>query len=195
MRYIDKNLTFAYDGLQPVRATLDGYNDNFSSILSFFAFYMLGMDYDSFSPMGGDKYFDRAFSIYNALPAALQRSDSGWTSDDKRQQNRYFLIENARNPKFRRLREAMYNYHRKGIDIMFNDFEAGRAVVLEAITDVGRVNNEINNTILTQMFSDTKRIEIIDIFIVADMEQKNKVRGIMLGIDPSQTIAYRDLRR
>jgi len=194
MRYVDKHLAFSYDGLRPVRATTDGYQDNFSSILSFFAYYMLGMDYDTFSPMGGDKHFDRAFSLYNALPSSLQRGDNGWTTDDKRQKNRYYLIENIRNPKFRRFREAMYNYHRKGIDKMYSDFNEGRSVVMEAITDVGRVNKEINNTILPQMFADTKRIEILDIFVVADPEQKTKVRGVMLSIDPSQTIAYRDLR-
>lgn len=194
MRYIDKSISFTYTGLQPIRITTDGYNDNFSSILSFFAYYMLGMDYDSFSPMGGDLYFDKAFGLYNALPSSLQRGDSGWTTDDKRQKNRYFLIENIRNPKFRRFREAMYSYHRKGMDKMYTDVVAARSVVLESITDVGRVNKEINNTILPQMFADTKRIEILDIFIVAEPDQKTKVRSIMLSIDPSQTIAYRDLR-
>ncbi|MFT6335511.1 MAG: hypothetical protein ACI86M_000005 [Saprospiraceae bacterium] len=194
MKYVDKNLTFAYDGLQNIRISTDGYADNFSSILSFFAYFMLGMDYDSFSPMGGDPFFDQAFSLYNGLPASIQRGDGGWTQDDKRQQNRYFLIENVRSPKFRRMREAMYSYHRKGMDKMHSDFNEGRAVILEAITDVGRVNKEINNTILPQMFADTKRLEIVDIFITADADQKTKIRSIMLSIDPSQTIAYKDLR-
>lgn len=194
MKYVDKNLTFSYDGLQNIRISSDGYSDNLSSILSFFAYFMLGMDYDSFSPMGGDPFFDQAFGLYNSLPSGLQRGDGGWTQDDKRQQNRYFLIENIRSPKFRRMREAMYDYHRKGMDKMYSDFNEGRAVILEAITDVGRVNKEINNTILPQMFADTKRIEIVDIFITADADQKTKIRSIMLSIDPSQTIAYRDLR-
>jgi len=194
MKYVDKNLTFSFDGLQNIRISTDGYTDNFSSILSFFAYYMLGMDYDTFSPMGGDPYFDRAFGLFNSLPASIQRSDSGWTSDDKRQQNRYYLIENIRAPKFRRMREAMYNYHRKGMDKMYDDFNEGRAQILNAITDVGRVNKEINNTILPQMFADTKRLEIVEIFITADPDQKTKVRSVMLSIDPSQTIAYRGLR-
>jgi hypothetical protein len=59
---------------------------------------------------------------------------------------------------------------------------------------VGRVNKEINNTILPQMFADTKRLEIIEIFIAADADQKTKIRSIMLSIDPSQTIAYKGLR-
>lgn len=194
MKYVDKNITFGYDGLQDIRISTDGYTDNFSSVLSFYAYYMLGMDYDTFSPLGGDAHFDRAFGLYNSLPASLQRGDNGWTQDDKRQQNRYFLIENIRSPKFRRMRDAAYNYHRKGLDKMYDDFTEGRAVILEAITDVGRVNKEINNTILPQMFADTKRLEIVEIFISADADQKTKIRSIMLSIDPSQTIAYKGLR-
>jgi len=186
MRYLDRNISFSYDGLQPLQRTDDGYFDNFSSILSFFAYYMLAVDYDTFSNLGGDKYFEKAFNIYNGLPSSIQRGDSGWTPDDKRQQNRYYLIENARSPRFRR--------YRQGLDKMYEDPTSARQVLLEAITDVGRVDKEGNNTSLPRMFSDTKRIEIIDIFIVADPDQKTKVRNIMIGIDPTQTEAYKDLR-
>lgn len=194
MRYLDRNISFSYDGLRPLQKTDDGYIDNFSSILSFYAYYMLAVDYDSFSSMGGDQYFDQAFNIYSALPNSVQRSDGGWTPDDKRQQNRYYLIENARSPRFRRYREAFYAYHRLGLDRMYDDVVGARQVVMNAIIDVGRVNKEVNNTILPRMFSDTKRIEILDIFIVADPDQKTKVRSIMIDIDPTQTEAYKDLR-
>jgi len=194
MRYLDRNITFSYDGLTPLQVTDDGYTDNFSSILSFYAYYMLAVDYDSFSPMGGDKYYEQAFGIYNNLPSGVQRGDAGWNQNDKRQQNRYFLIENARSPRFRRYREAFYAYHRLGLDRMYEDVEGSREVLTEAIIDVGRVNKEVNNTILPRMFSDTKRIEILDIFLVADPAQKTKVRNIMIDIDPTQTEAYNDLR-
>lgn len=194
MRYLDRNVNFSYDGLRPIQQTKDGYIDNFSSILSFYAYYMLAVDYDSFSNMGGDKFYDQAFTIYNNLPNSVQRGDAGWAQDDKRQQNRYFLLESARSPRFRRYREAFYTYHRMGLDKMYDDVEAGRQTLLDAIVDVGRVNKETNNTILPRMFSDTKRLEIIDIFIIADATQKTKVRSIMISIDPTQTEAYRDLR-
>jgi len=194
MRYLDRNITFSYDGLRPIQKTEDGYVDNFSSILSFYAYYMLAVDYDSFSKLGGDKYYEQAFTIYNNLPNSIQRGDNGWTQDDKRQQNRYYLLENARSPRFRRYREAFYVYHRQGMDKMFDDVIGSRQVLVEAITDVGRVDKEVNNTILPRMFSDTKRLEILDIFLVADADQKTKVRSIMIGIDPTQTEAYRDLR-
>jgi hypothetical protein len=194
MRYLDRNVKFSYDGLRPIQQTKDGYIDNFSSILSFFAYYMLAVDYDSFSKMGGDKYYNQAFSIYNNLPNSIQRGDAGWAQDDKRQQNRYFLLESARSPRFRKYREAFYTYHRIGLDRMYDDVATGRQILLEAITDVGRVNKETNNTILPRMFSDTKRLEILDIFLVADADQKTKVRSIMISIDPTQTEAYRDLR-
>ena len=194
MRYLDRNIKFSYDGLRPIQKSKEGYIDNFSSILSFYAYYMLAVDYDSFSKLGGDKFYDQAFTIYNNLPNSVQRGDAGWAQDDKRQQNRYFLLESARSPRFRRYREAFYTYHRMGLDKMYDDVVGARQILLEAITDVGRVNKETNNTILPKMFSDTKRLEILDIFLVADADQKTKVRSIMISIDPTQTDAYRDLR-
>jgi hypothetical protein len=155
---------------------------------------MLAVDYDSFSKMGGDKFYDQAFTIYNNLPNSIQRGDAGWAQDDKRQQNRYFILESARSPRFRKYREAFYTYHRMGLDKMYQDVVTSRQVLLEAITEIGRVNIETNNTILPRMFSDTKRIEILDIFLVADADQKTKVRSVMISIDPTQTEAYRDLR-
>ncbi|MEE9438618.1 MAG: DUF4835 family protein [Saprospiraceae bacterium] len=193
LRYLDRNLTFSYDGLRPIQKTTDGYIDNFSSILSFYAYYMLGADFDTYSNMGGDKYFEKAYNIYNNLPSNLQRGP-GWTPDNNKQQNRYYLIENIRSPKFRRFRTAMYNYHRLGMDKMYNDVNNGRTVLLEAITDVGRVNKEVNNSILTRMFSDTKRLEIVDVFIIATPSEKTKVKNIMMSIDPTQSNAYRELR-
>lgn len=194
MRYLDRNIVFSYDGLQPLQRTDDGYIDNFSSILSFYAYYMLAVDYDSFSNLGGDPYYDQAFTLYNSLPNSIQRGDNGWTQDDKRQQNRYYLIENARSPRFRKYREAFYTYHRVGLDKMYDDPTTSRQILLEAVTDVGRVNKEVNNTILPRMFSDTKKIELLEIFIVADADQKTKIRNIMISIDPTQTELYRDLR-
>ena len=194
MRYLDRNLTFTYDGLTPLQKTDDGYFDNFSSILSFYAYYMLAVDYDSFSKMGGEPYYEQAFMIYSSIPSALQRGDSGWTQDDKRQQNRYYLIENARSPRFRRYREAFYAYHRLGLDKMYDDVEGGRTVMMNAIIDVGRVNKEVQNTILPRLFSDTKRLEIVNVFMVADANSKTKVRSVMLDIDPQQTEAYKDLQ-
>lgn len=194
MRYLDRNISFSYDGLRPLQQTKEGYIDNFSSILSFYAYYMLAVDYDSFSNLGGDKFYDLALNIYNNLPNSVQRGDSGWAQDDKRQQNRYFLLESAQSPRFRRYREAFYTYHRQGLDKMFDDVVGARQTLLQAVTDVGRVNKETNNTILPKMFSDTKRIELLDIFLVADADQKTKIRNIMISIDPTQTDAYRDLR-
>ncbi|MDF1698811.1 MAG: DUF4835 family protein [Saprospiraceae bacterium] len=194
MRYLDRSINFSYDGLRPLQQTKEGYIDNFSSILSFYAYYMLAVDYDSFSNLGGDPFYDLALNIYNNLPNSIQRGDSGWAQDDKRQQNRYFLLESARSPRFRRYREAFYTYHRQGLDKMYDDVVSSRQVILQAVTDVGRVNKETNNTILPKMFSDTKRIELLDIFLVADPDQKTKIRNIMISIDPTQTEALRDLR-
>ncbi len=194
MKYIDKDILISYDGLRPLQKTEENYIDHLSAILSFYAYYMLGVDYDSFSSLGGDKYYNKAFAIYSNLPTNLTGSGSGWSADDKDEQNRYYLLENARSPKFTKFRESFYKYHRLGLDRMYKNPIEARKILVDAIVDIGRVNKNVNFSILTKMFSDTKRLEIIDIFIVADSNQKNKVRNVMVSIDPTQSSAYRNLR-
>jgi len=194
LNYIDKNIAFTYDGVRPIQKTESNYLDNFSSILSFYAYFILGTDYDSFSEMGGSQYFDKAFEIYNALPSSVQLGDNGWTINDSKQQNRYFLMENVRSPQMKKYRQAFYQYHRHGLDKMYDNFEGARATMVDALTDIGRANKEANDAFLPKLFSDTKRTEIVEVFKPATPTNKTKVRSIMISIDPAQSSAYKDLR-
>lgn len=193
VNYIDKNISFTYDGISPIAKTTDGYVDNLSSILSFYAYFIIGMDYDTFANSGGNPHFNNAQNIFNNLPTNLLTSD-GWTNSGSRQQNRYWLLENINNPKLRPYREAMYEYHRLGLDAMYEDYNKARAIMLSAVTSIGSVNENYNNSILLKMFSDAKRTELVDVFKVAESGQKTRVKKVMVAIDPSQATAYREFR-
>lgn len=193
INYVDKGVVFTYDGVTPLAKTSDGYIDNLSSILSFYAYFMIGMDYDTFKRSSGTEYFNKARDIYNNLPSNIQRS-GGWDPTSSNRQNRYFLLENVTSPKFKPYRDAMYDYHRLGMDTMYEDNGKARAVILGAITTLGEVNQNYNNAILLKMFSDAKRKELVDIFSIAEKGQKTRVIGVMTEIDPSQSSAYKSLR-
>lgn len=193
INYVDKGVVFTYDGVTPLAKTSDGYIDNLSSILSFYAYFMIGMDYDTFKRSSGTAYFNKARDIYNNLPSNIQRS-GGWDPTSSNRQNRYFLLENVTSPKFKPYRDAMYDYHRLGMDTMYEDNGKARAVILGAITTLGEVNQNYNNAILLKMFSDAKRTELVDIFSIAEKGQKTRVIGVMTEIDPSQSSAYKSLR-
>jgi len=193
IKYLDRNVSFSYDGVRPIQKSENNYIDPLSSIITFYAYYIIGMDYDSFSPNGGEPYFDKAYDVFESLPSAIQRGDQGWTSDNLSQQNRYFLIENVRNPSLAPFRGAFYEYHRMALDKMHEDPEKSRAVLLSTLTQIGENDKNYPRSILIRMFSDAKELEIVDIFKAGSAGEKSKVKKIMSAINPTKSSAYRNL--
>lgn len=194
VKYLDRNVSFSYDGLQPIRKSDNNYIDNLSSIITFYAYFIIGMDYDSYSPLGGTEYFDKAFDLYNSLPSILQRGDRGWSNQDNSLQNRYFLLENSRSPSLKGFRNGWYEYHRLGVDIMHEDPSKARAVMLSAITQIGQAQKDYGRSILCRMFTDAKELEIIQVYEPASKGEKKKVSDIMSEINPQKSSAYKNLR-
>ena len=186
---IDKNVTFTFNGLNPILKTTNTFYDNLSSIISFYAYYAIGLDYDSFRINGGEPFFQRCMEVITSLPSNYA-NDEGWKNDGAGRRNRYWLTENILNPRTRQFRQAFYEYHRLCLDKMYDEPDRSRAVILSAITSMGQTNVDYPNTYLMQMFCDTKKDEIIEIFKIGDKGQKTKVKSIMIGIDPSRSDKY-----
>lgn len=185
----DNNVTFLFTEMTFLQKTTGTFYDNLSSILSFYAYMAIGVDYDSFKVNSGDYFFRRANEVVQSLPAGIG-ADEGWKSEHSSKKNRYWMVENALNPHFRQFRQAFYEYHRAGLDKMYNEPDKSRAVILSALTSIGQCNLDSPNGYLTQIFSDAKKDEIIEIFKVADKGQKEKVKAIMSGIDISRKRDY-----
>ncbi len=178
----DNNIIFPFNEMSVLQKTTNTFYDNLSSILSFYAFMAIGLDYDSFKVNSGDVLYKQANDVVQSLPTGFQ-GDEGWKIDHSSKRNRYWFVENVLNPQFRQFRQAFYEYHRQGLDRMYTEPDKSRAVVLSALTSIGQGNVEYPNGYLVQVFSDAKKDEIIEIFKVADKGQKEKVKAIMGGID------------
>lgn len=191
---VDKGVQFTYEQFQPIQFSENLFIDNLSSVLSFYAYIIIGMDYDSFAPFGGDEYFQAANDIVNIIPNNLTAKYKGWRSLDGNQ-NRYWIIENLLNPRMRPIRQATYDYHRLGLDTMHKDLEAGKSVMLKAIEAVGKVNKAQANSMLVTMFADAKSNEIIEVFKEATSLQKAQVQKVMGKMDPANSNRYRTIGR
>jgi len=190
----DPNVIFSYEDSRPLIFTDNAFNDNLTSILAFYVYYILGMDYDSFSLYGGDEHFEKAQEIITTLPPEFVVNDPGWRSTANGK-NRYFMIENILNPRSRNFRKATYNYHRQGLDIMAGDSDQAKEVLVAALKDVESVNNDSPNSMIIQMFANAKAEEVAEIFSIAIREQKNEVYRIMTRIDPANRNKYISIRR
>ncbi|MBB4077448.1 hypothetical protein GGR28_000049 [Lewinella aquimaris] len=192
LNYQDKNISFGYEQFAAIQLSEQSYTSELSSLMGFYAYLVLGLDYDTFSPMGGQPYYEQAQEIYNRLPSAVANSP-GWSSGNK-SNNRSFLLENLLSPRMVPVRRALYTYHRLGLDQMLTDPVAGRNNITLAIEDVQAANQSYPSSALVQSFVDAKRDEIVEIYKGATGPEQNAVIQMMSRIDPSKSGDYRLIR-
>ncbi len=190
---IDRNISLSYEQYQPVAYSRNSYNDNLSSILSFYAFIIIGMDYDSFSPLGGEKYFQLAQEVVSTVPQSIASRDKGWNSLSNNQ-NRFWIAENLLSPRVKPFRQAMYDYHRNGLDVMSTDLAKGRLAMADALQKVAEVNQAYPNSAIVQLFNSTKSTELIEIFKKGTAQEQDKVIQVMSRVDPSGASKYRAIK-
>lgn len=191
LNHIDQDIQFTYQQFQPLQFSANTFNDNLSSVLSFYAYVILGLDFDSFALYGGEPYFQTAQDILNATPQNGQFK--GWRSMDGNR-NRFWIIENLLSPRVRPYREAMYNYHRYGLDAMAEKPNEGRAVIAQYLDNLQDVYQNYPNSMILQMFLNSKSDEIIEIFKRGTPDEKTKAIRIMTRIDATNANEYRTIR-
>ncbi|MCP3932258.1 MAG: DUF4835 family protein [Bacteroidetes bacterium] len=193
INHVDKDVTFTYQQFQPLEFSKNTYNDNMTAILSFYVYYILGLDYDSFAPFGGEANFLTAQEILNNVPQSAAAANPGWTSLSG-SRNRYWMIENILTPRVRPMRQAYYDYHRQGLDLMHSDSGTGRAIMLSSLKEINGVHKSYPNSMIVQMFVNAKKSEIIDVFTRGSLQEKNNVIQYMAKLDAAHSPEYRAIR-
>ncbi len=191
---LDKSVEFTYREGEGIQYAEQNYLSDLGTIFAFYSYIIIGLDYDTFSPLGGDPYFTKAQELYNRLPTNITNDvNNGWSSQAKKR-NRYWLMENILQPRMLPLRRAYYTYHRQGLDLMTEDVMAARNNITLAIEDVQKANQAYPQTMYVQAFVDAKRDEIIEIYKGATGVEQNTVIAAMTRVDPSKSASYRNIR-
>lgn len=182
----DNNFNFEYQQLNPLEYTEGTFTSNLTAMLAYYAYVVIGFDCDSYAKFGGTPYFTKAEAI---VSLAQSQSESGWKAfeDDK---NRYALINNLLDDNLRKLREFYYEYHRLGLDEMPNSAAKGSAIIATSLQNLREVNRAKPSCIALSSLINTKRDEIINIFLKASKKEKTEVYNLMMDIDPSQSEKY-----
>jgi len=194
LNHVDKDFIFDYEAFQPIVFSKNLFQDNLSSVLGFYAYIVLGMDYDSFSPLGGEKYYQVAQDILTNIPQNAASQYPGWRQLDGNR-NRYWIVESLLNPRVRDYRQAMYEYHRLSLDNMSEDSNQARAVMASAIGKINDVSRNYPNAMILQMFSNSKRSEVIEIFKKGTKSEKDSSYKTMIRIDPANASEYAKIGR
>ncbi len=183
----DRKLNFDFTESQPLIYTPNSFNDNLVSIMAFYANLFLGLDYDSYSKLGGQSYYDEALNI--ARSAQQQNTGAGWEQFGD-QTSRYALIQSIMNAQLEPVREALYLYYRQGLDIMHKDPEAARASILEALKNIQKANKLNPNAPFLVVLIQSKSEEITQIFTEGDLQLRREAYEIMREIAPANSERY-----
>ncbi|WP_147677983.1 type IX secretion system protein PorD [Algibacter pacificus] len=156
----DNDFNFNYLAFQNLIYNPTQYESNLVSVLAFHVYIILGLDADSFAENGGEAHFKQAQIIANY---SQQSNLTGWKLEDGLQ-SRFALIDNLMSPTFKEFHSAMYDYHRKGMDVMSVNTKEGKGQIASALSSFKAMNSRRPNSFLLRIFFDAKADEVQQIF-------------------------------
>ena len=150
---------------------------------------ILAFDYDSYSPRGGDAYFQKAMDIVNNAPDG--RGISGWKAFDG-VRNRYWLAENMLNSRYTIMHDVYYNYYRLGMDKLYEDENNARGELLNVLNLLNNFNTDNPNTMVNQFFFLGKSTELIKVFSKGPQQDKARASELLQKMDITNATKYKD---
>lgn len=178
----DTELNFEYTQFEPLEYTENTLNSNLTATIVYYIYIILGLDFDSFSPLGGRVYFDQAQQIVNL--AQSQGSWNGWRAFEK-DDNRHGLITALTDNTSETFRNFWYTYHRKGLDEMAGNPDRGRTTIIEALPALQEVKSVRPTSVLLRLFSDSKLDELVLIYSKATTQEKQAGYKMLFELYPT----------
>jgi hypothetical protein len=186
LNYQDNDFTFRYLEFQQFLYSDNSFLSNLTSVLAYYAHVIIAMDYDSYAPKGGTPFWTKAQSI---VQFAQNAPEKGWRSSDGFR-NRYWFVENILNPVFEPMRDCNYNWHMKGMDVMYDQLDNGRTAILDCLDLLQKVHKARPASFNMQVFFNAKAQEIVNIFSEALPADKNRAINVLNQIDATNQNKY-----
>ncbi len=184
LNFADREWEFEYLESQPMEYNDNTYINNLTSMLAFYAYVILAMDYDSFGELGGSQFVQRAFTVVNN---AQSSNRPGWAALGSTR-SRYALLENLNNPQMVDLRKNSYTYHRIALDTFDKNPDQSRDKILEVLRNIKRIWNIYPSSISIISFFDTKSAELTKIFSEGNLNTRREAFDILSTVDPKRNV-------
>ncbi|MFM9836727.1 MAG: DUF4835 family protein [Cyclobacteriaceae bacterium] len=184
LNFADRDWEFEYIESQPMEYNDNSYINNLTSMLAFYAYIILAMDYDSFGELGGNPYVQKALIVANN---AQSSNRPGWAALGSTR-SRYSLLADLNNPQMADLRKNTYNYHRLALDTFEKDPDQSRSKILEALKNVKKVWTIYPSSILVISFFDTKSTELAKVFSEGSLNVRREAYDILTALDPKRNV-------
>jgi len=162
---------------------------NLTAVLAYYVYMILALDGDSFSPRGGDPYFQKVQNVVNNAPDG--RGITGWKAFDGIR-NRYWLMENFTNNRYTMIHDAYYTYYRQALDKFYEDENGAREQVFNCLNNLNTLNTQNPNLMVMQFFFQGRWDEFIKIFKRAAPQDKARATELLSRLDVSNAGRYRE---
>ena len=194
VNFQDEDVLFKYIEFQQLEfndnrvAGIDAQISNLTASFAYYAYMIIGFDFDSYALKSGEPYFQLAQNIVNNAPEA--RGISGWKPFDGIR-NRYWIVENMLNSRYAIMHDIFYNYYRMSLDKLYQDENAGRAEMLNVLNLLSSFNADNPNTMINQFFFQGKTTELIKIFSKAQPQDKLRASELLQKMDLTNAGRYK----
>jgi hypothetical protein len=186
----DDDIVFGFSRNTALYYAKNAFRDNLSSILAFYAYFVIGMDYDSFGANGGTPYFVEAQQI---VVNAQTSGAPGWKASESGKRNRFWLVDNILQQLFQPLRDCNYKYHRKGVDILYDDKDKGVKELYKALLKLKPVVQTRPNTVNIINFVYCKTAELKSLLAESDLKEKTDFVNLLKRLDPGNSSKFQEI--
>ena len=186
----DQDVTIPFERNTVLLYTPNQFRDNLTSVLAYYAYLVLGMDYDSFSLKGGSSYFVEAQQI---VTNAQSSGFPGWMSNETSKKNRYWIIDNVQQQLFEPLRECNYEYHRKGLDKLYENKDEAKKAMFVALDKLSKISSSRPSSINVTNFVQSKSLEIKNLYFDAPQQEKTDMVNLLKKLDPVNASKYQEI--
>lgn len=188
--FLDQNLNFQFTKNTVLLYAPNQFRDNLTSVLAFYANFILGMDYDTFSLKGGTPFFNEAQQI---VSNAQSSGGEGWQSNEANKRNRFWLVDNVLQELFSPLRVSLFEYHRNGLDQLYANKTNAIAAVYSSLEPLSQVVANRPNSVNILNYIQAKSTEIKNMYTDATTDQKTQMVDLLKKLDPVNTSNYQEI--
>ena len=181
---VDENFTFKFAEFDQLEFNEEQIDNQLTALFAYYAYLLIGLDLDSFSPKGGEDVLQRCMNLTNN---AQNLDYPGWKAFDN-DRNRFAIINDYLDGSMEPFRQLQYDYYRKGLDEMANNAERGRTEITTALeTGLKKAKENRPLSMLPQIWTDYKKDELANIYKgKGTQKEKESVFEILTSINPSQ---------
>ena len=187
----DADFNFQYTQFDQLNFMEEVIDNQLTALMAYYAYLIIGLDLDSFSPLGGTEILQRCMNLVNNTQ---NLEYTGWKAfEDSR--NRFALINDYLDEAMKPFRQLQYDYYRKGLDEMSTNVERGRTNVTEALENLKKAHEDKPLSLLPQIWTDYKRDELANIYKgKGTQKEKEAVYNILFNINASQNDAWNKIK-